>query len=140
MPNKKQLFISILPLHTLALIQSALHILFTMLTLLCKLIIPVLLLCFCSSAVVQGKKDSVTRYPHRITSECLCFKLCLVQSSLWLPLTPLLYSSPEYHSNPVGASSCDLCHPDGVFHALCCSVLLISRSLLLPELEESQTV
>lgn len=52
--------------------------------------------------------------------------LCMVQ------LTPLLCYPPEYHSDPVGAPSCDLCPPDGVFCPVLCSLLFISGSPLLP--------
>lgn len=59
-------------------------------------------------------------------------------SSWWLPLTPLLHPSLEYHSDPLGASDRDLYHPDGVFGTLLCCLRFIPGPALLPSQEENQ--
>lgn len=53
-----------------------------------------------------------------------------------LTAPPLLSSPPEYHSHPVGASDRDLCHSDGVFRPVFCSVRRLLGSALLPKQEE----
>lgn len=51
------------------------------------------------------------------------------------PLHPL-----EHHSDPVGASDRDLCHPNGVLCPLLRCVRVLPGSVLLPRQEEKQTL
>ncbi len=138
--NKRLLFFFEFPLCTFTLIHPALHILFTTLTLLCRLNLPDTLLCFCSAAQLSEKNkvlyDNITHTVSLIMWSCSCLRLCSL--CRWLPLTPLPHPSPEYHSDPLGASDRDLCHPDCIFLPLLCCLRFIPGSALLPKKEKNQ--
>lgn len=63
---------------------------------------------------------------------------CVLSSSCWLPLSPLLRPSPEHHPDPVGPSDCDLYRPDGVFRSVPRRLRFLPGSVLLPKQEENQ--
>lgn len=50
----------------------------------------------------------------------------------------LLHPTLEHHSDPLGASDRDLCHPDGVFCPMRCCLRFIPGSALLPQKEEKR--
>lgn len=145
MSNKRQLFFFEFPLYTFTLIHSALHILFTMPTLLCEQKLPDLPLLCCSAP--QPSERNWLLY-HIIThTVSLYVKLLLPQIVLCMVqlvvasnsrLLSLLHPSPEYHSDPVGASDRDLFHPAGVFRPMLFCLHFIPGSALLPSQEETQ--
>lgn len=123
-------FFFVIPLRAFTLIHSALHLLLTML----KFPDP-LLLCFCSAPQPPDRSEVLCHIIHTaalILWRCPCLRSCSLWSSWWRPLTLLLHPSPEYHSDPLGASDRDLCHPDGVLCPVLCCLRFIPGSALLP--------
>ncbi|KAG7245223.1 hypothetical protein INR49_023789, partial [Caranx melampygus] len=95
-------------------------------------------------AIIHGGRSLLThcRFPNAIgyssiTNECP-FDPTRIYSSWWLALNPLLHLSPEYHSDSLGASDRDLCHPDGLLCPMLWGLRFIPRPALLPKQEDTQ--
>lgn len=73
--------------------------------------------------------------PHILVLDVPVGGRLLTSTTSLSPLHPL-----EHHSDPVGASDRDLCHPNGVLCPLLRCVRVLPGSVLLPRQEEKQTL